>query len=99
MLIQKPVNTLDVDISTEKYNYAPGGEVSFAVTVRDRLTQRLVTDRDVFISVTVTDESVYTKIENRKVPPSLGASVYLENEIRKNSNEFYYANQYVDHWF
>jgi hypothetical protein len=53
----------------------------------------------VLISVTVTDESVFTKVEDRKLPPSIGASVYLENEVSKINNELYYANQYIDHWF
>jgi hypothetical protein len=52
----------------------------------------LVTDRQVLISVTATDESVFAKIEDRKLPPSLGAAVYLENEVKKISNELYYSN-------
>jgi hypothetical protein len=42
---------------------------------------------------------VFNKIEDRKQPPSLGAAIYLENEVKKISNELYYSNQYVDHWF
>jgi hypothetical protein len=51
------------------------------------------------VSLTATDESVFAKIEDRKLPPSLGAAVYLENEVQKISNELYYSNQYIDHWF
>jgi len=60
--------------------------------VRDRKTQKLITDRDVIVSLTITDESVFSKIEDRKNPPSLGASIFLENEVTKTSLEIYYAN-------
>jgi hypothetical protein len=92
LVFQKPSNTLDIQIITEKQTYSPGNLVSFDVTVRDRLTQKLITDRDTFISVTVTDDSVFTKVEDRKLPPSIGAAVYLEKEVCKNSNELYYSN-------
>ncbi len=58
-----------------------------------------MTGRDVIVSLTVTDDSVFSKIEDRKQPASLGASVYLENEVYKNDYEVYYANQYINHWF
>lgn len=79
--------------------FAPGDEVAYTITVNDRRTGRPVTDREVVVSVRVTDDSVFSKVENRKQPPSLGAAVYLENEVQKNSFEFYYSNQYIDHWF
>lgn len=60
--------------------------------MRDRKTQKLITDRDVMVSLTVTDESVFSKIEGRKSPPSLGASVYLERDVHKTSLELYYSN-------
>jgi hypothetical protein len=67
--------------------------------VRDSKTGGLVTDRDVLVSVSITDDSVFGQIEDRKLPPSMGASVYLENEMAKNDYELYYSNQYIDHWF
>jgi hypothetical protein len=73
--------------------------VTYIVVVRDKTTGRLVNDRDVLISVVATDESVFSKIEDRKQPPSIGAAVYLENEVKKNEYELYYSNQYIDHWF
>jgi len=73
--------------------------VTYIVVVRDKTTGRLVNDRDVLISVVATDESVFSKIEDRKQPPSMGAAVYLENEVKKNEYELYYSNQYIDHWF
>jgi hypothetical protein len=69
------------------------------VQVRDRKTKKIVTDREVIISLVATDESVFTKVEDRKQPPSIGAAVYLGNEVSKISSELYYSNQYVDHWF
>lgn len=73
--------------------------MTYIVVVRDKTTGRLVNDRDVLISVVATDESVFSKIEDRKQPPSMGAAVYLENEVKKNEYELYYSNQYIDHWF
>ena len=45
--------------------------------VRDKKTRALVKDRDVILSLVATDESVFTKIEDRKQPPSLAAALYL----------------------
>ena len=99
LVILKPSSTLDVQVKPDGDTFAPGDEVAYTITVNDRKTGRLVTDREVVVSVRVTDDSVFSKIENRKQPPSLGAAVYLENEVQKNSFEFYYSNQYIDHWF
>jgi hypothetical protein len=60
LVIQKPSNTLDVQITTEKSTYSPGDQVNYEVTIRDRKTQRVVSDRDVIVSLTATDESVFT---------------------------------------
>ena len=38
-------------------------------------------------------------IEDRKQPPSIGAAIYLDSEMRQNNNELYYSNQYIDQWF
>lgn len=51
------------------------------------------------LSVTVTDESVFSKVEQRKQPPSLGAAILLENEVDRTNYEFYFANEYIDQWF
>jgi len=53
----------------------------------------------VLLSVTVTDESVFSKVEQRKQPPSLGAAILLENEVDRTDYEFYFANEYIDQWF
>ena len=66
--------------------------------MKDSKTKKTVTS-EVLVSLTVTDDSVFSKIEDRKQPPSLGAALYLVNEVKKISNELYYSNQYVDHWF
>jgi hypothetical protein len=47
----------------------------------------------------VTDESVFSKVEQRKQPPSLGAAILLENEVDRTNYEFYFANEYIDQWF
>jgi hypothetical protein len=89
---------LQVEITVDKPLYAPGDQVNYEVRVKDAKTKKTVTS-EVLISLTVTDDSVFSKIEDRKQPPSLGAALYLENEVKKISNELYYSNQYVDHWF
>ena len=99
IIIQRPSRTLQVDVTLDSSLYMPGDEVKYQITVRDSRTKQIVRDREVLISVTVTDESVFTKIEDRKAPPSIGAAVYLENEVMKIENELYYSNQYIDHWF
>ena len=79
--------------------YSPGNKVSYAINVIDRATGKPLRNRNVLVSVTVTDESVFSKVENRKQPPSLGAAVLLENEIDRTNYEFYHANEYIDQWF
>ena len=46
-----------------------------------------------------TDDSVFTKTEGRKQPASLGAALYLENEVKNTQGELYYSNQYIDHYW
>jgi hypothetical protein len=99
LLIQRPSATLDVSVILDKSEYAPGDPVNYQIQVLDSKTRKLVTDREVIVSLTATDDSVFAKVEARKQPPSLGAAVYLENEVAKNNYELYYANQYIDHWF
>ena len=56
--------------------------------------------QDAYVSLIVTDDSVFKKIEDRKQPPSLAARVYLENEVARTDDfDFYWANQYIEHWF
>jgi DNA-directed RNA polymerase len=88
-----------VEVTVGSDLYSPGDAVNYQITVKDRKTKKVVNNKEVLISVTVTDESVFAKIEDRKLPPSLGAAVYLENEVFKIENELYYSNQYIDHWF
>lgn len=69
------------------------------MTITDSRTNKVVTDREVIISLVATDDSVFSKIEDRKQPASLGAAIFIENEVKKNNFELYYSNQYIDHWF
>ena len=79
--------------------YSPGNQVSYSVKIVDHLTGKQVKDRNVLLSVTVTDESVFSKVEARKQPPSLGAAILLENEVDRTNYEFFFANEYIDQWF
>ena len=57
----------------------PGEEVQYTVTVSDSNNQR----QDAYVSITVTDDSVFQQLEERKQPPSFAARLYIENEIYK----------------
>lgn len=50
----------------------------------DRQTLSPVTDFNSYVSMRVTDDSVFAKIEDKKQPPSFGAQVYLEHEVFNN---------------
>jgi hypothetical protein len=95
---KKPAKALKLEISTDKSTYAPGDDVSFEVRCINSTTGEAITD--CYVSVTVTDDSVFQKLEERKQPPSFAARVYLENEVQRTENhELYYANQYIEHWW
>ncbi|CDW79846.1 a-macroglobulin complement component [Stylonychia lemnae] len=96
---KKPSKTLKVTVTTDKAIYLPGEQVNYTVKVIDAQTNQ-VSKENVYVSLIVTDDSVFTKLEDRKQPPSLAARVLLENEILKtDDSEFYWGNQYVEHWF
>jgi len=86
-------------VTVDKPSYAPGDLVNYDIKIKDAKTRAVISNKEVLISVVITDDSVFNKIEERKQPASLGAAVYLENEVAKISHELYYSNQYVDHWF
>lgn len=49
---------MELEIQTDKDEYEPNDIVNFEVTVRDKNTGETVED-DTFISIVVTDESVF----------------------------------------
>lgn len=59
LIIQKPLNNLDIEIITTQSVYSPGNKVSYQINVRDHATKQLVKSKNVFVSVTVTDDSVF----------------------------------------
>jgi uncharacterized protein YfaS (alpha-2-macroglobulin family) len=65
IVIQKPSNNLEVEVTVDKSLYAPGDRVNYDIRVKDAKTQKIVTN-EVLISLTITDESVFSKIEDRK---------------------------------
>ena len=52
-------------------------------------------DNKTWVSVFVTDESVFSEVDEKKQPPSYVAKVYLEHEVNKTDYEFYYASEYI----
>ncbi|CDW84292.1 a-macroglobulin complement component [Stylonychia lemnae] len=96
---KKPSKTLKVTVTTDKTSYLPGDQVNYTVKVLDSQTNQ-VPSTNVYVSLIVTDDSVFKKLEDRKQPASLAARVFLENEIdRTDDFDFYWANQYIEHWF
>lgn len=88
---KKPSKTLRLEIETAKSVYAPGDQVDFQVRCVNSSTGAAIPD--CYVSVTVTDDSVFQKIEERKQPPSFAARVYLENEVQKTEEqEIYWVN-------
>jgi hypothetical protein len=98
IVIQRPSTAFDIRITTDKAVYMAGDEVNYEISVYDS-KGRLASKRDIIVNLVATDDSVFTKVEDRKLPASLGAALYIENEVGKNNYELYYANQYIDHWF
>jgi len=81
---------LKVTVKLDKAVYMPGDLVSYSVIVTDA-SNKVVPNA--YVSLIVTDDSVFKKIEDRKQPPSLAARVYLENEIERTDDfDFYWAN-------
>ena len=99
---KKPSKTLKVSVTTDKAIYAPGDQVTYTVSVQ-ALNSKGVwapTTVSTYVSVTVTDDSVFQLIDDLRQPPSLASRTYLENEVKVGDNqEFLYANQYVEHWY
>ena len=79
LVVMRPSDVLDISVTTDTNVYVPGDTVNYSVVVKDRNTKKVVTDRDVIITVKVTDDSVFSQIEDRKQPPSIGAAIFLEN--------------------
>jgi len=98
MFFVKPSEKLDVHVLGINEFYVPGEEVEFEVSVTDQEGHYLA-DNETYISVVVTDESVFSKVEERKQPPSLPAQVLLEHEVRHTNYQFYYSRDYVEHLY
>ena len=87
----KPAETVSITVDTDKEEYRPGDDATVSVSTDS--------DTDIYISVVVTDESVFSKIPYRVQPPSLASAIYLEHEVKHSNYQFYYANEYINHLF
>ncbi len=54
--------------------------MNYEITVKNTTNNQTI---DAYVSITVTDDSVFAKLEERKQPASLAARVYLENEVQR----------------
>jgi uncharacterized protein YfaS (alpha-2-macroglobulin family) len=86
LFFKKPSKFLTLDITTDKEVYAPGDTVNFQVQIIDISTGRVVTDRNSYVSIFVTDNTVFNQIEQKLEPPSLPAQVYLEYEVMRHDS-------------
>jgi len=97
MFFVKPAKKLNVEVQLDRENYVPGETVNFEVLVTDD-EGNLVED-DTFVSVFITDDSVFSRVEQRKQPPTIASQVLLEHEVKKNNYNFDYSRDYVEHMF
>lgn len=67
LFFKKPKSVLSVEVKPDQDSYQPGDLVTFEVTV-----QNLSGDpaQDSYVSVVVTDDSAYSQVPNRLLPPS-----------------------------
>lgn len=80
LVFLKPSDILKVVVSTDKTIYSPGDTVNYEVQVLN-ITTNQPASGDAYLSISVTDDSVFAQVEPRLQPPSLAARVYLENEV------------------
>jgi len=80
LVFKKPAENLKIQVKTDKPLYAPGDQVNYEVTVTNTTTNQRV---DAYVSIVVTDDSVFSKVEERKQPASLASRVLLENEVSR----------------
>ena len=99
LFFKKPADFLrmDVEIVGNKDTYAPGDLVEFEVTISDNTL--FDSKQDTFLSVTVTDDSVFSRIEDKLQPPTFGSAIYLAYDVLNHNYQFQYPNEYVEHIF
>jgi len=61
LFFKRPAEKLQVEVTTDKEQYTPGETVEFEVTVRDQNGE--IVEGEAFVSVFVTDESVFSKLD------------------------------------
>jgi hypothetical protein len=86
-----------LEITTEEALYTPGSEVNFSVKVLDKETDSIYRKDDFYMTITVTDDSVFDKLEQAiSSPPSIGTNVLLVHELNLKNYELRYASEYID---
>ncbi|KAJ6237388.1 macroglobulin / complement [Anaeramoeba flamelloides] len=92
LIFVQPRAQLTFNIETEKKNYSPGDEVtinigSFLKTINANKKESQKDEKPKtaprYISVTVTDDSVYQMKEKRNRAPRLPEMYFLENEVKE----------------
>lgn len=76
----KPKEVLKVEITTDSDVYAPGSQVNFEVKVLNQ-AGLLNVALPSYISVFVTDESIFYKLEPKDQPASFAAGLYLQYDL------------------
>eukprot|EP00350_Pseudokeronopsis_sp_OXSARD2_P002655 CAMPEP_0170544030 /NCGR_PEP_ID=MMETSP0211-20121228/2938_1 /TAXON_ID=311385 /ORGANISM="Pseudokeronopsis sp., Strain OXSARD2" /LENGTH=136 /DNA_ID=CAMNT_0010847569 /DNA_START=1835 /DNA_END=2245 /DNA_ORIENTATION=+ len=96
LVFKEPEEKLSLDIKTSKELYRPGEFVEFEVTLPDH---EFDDEEEVLVSVVVTDESVFQRLEDKLQPPTFGSAVYLAYDVMNYNYHFHYANYYIEHIF
>jgi len=63
LFLKKPASRLFVEVNRDREEYSPGDTVNWEVTVRDE--QGNLVEDDTYVSLFVTDDSVFSKIEQK----------------------------------
>ena len=86
-----PKTKLRINVRKNESVYAPGSTV--------QMEMKADSNDDVFWGVVVSDESSFSQIEKKRLPPSLITKIFIENEIFLASKEFPNAHEYIDWYF
>jgi len=94
LLFKAPERTLDLSITLNKEEFRPGSFVEFEVDV-----EGVQEGEEVLVSVVVTDESVFQRLEEKLQPPTFGSAVFLAYDVMRQDYYFHYPNDYIEHFF
>jgi len=94
LIFYEPKEKLSLSVSTSKEVYVPGELVEFEVTISGNSGEE-----ENLVSVVVTDDTVFSRLEEKLQPPSFGSALYLKYDVLNDDHHFNYPNYYLEHIF